>query len=109
MLQKHNGKQSFITLSNNNHVNDKNTPAQVPTGKSKQTKNRLMSVVRHAIGNDDDESERASHAINNLEKTHAGEIKNFMVDRGCATNSIKKIQPVEALSMITRTSFAMMP
>ena len=68
MLQKQNGKQSFSVLNNNNHANDKNTCIQFPTRKSKKTKNRLMNVVRHAIGNGDEESERASHVINNLEK-----------------------------------------
>ena len=65
-FQKQNRKHSFSTLNNNNHVNNKNTHVQFPIGKSKQTKNRIMNAVRHAAGNGGDESQRASHAINNL-------------------------------------------
>ena len=55
-------------LNNNNHVNNKNTHGKVPIGKIKQTKNILMNVVRHAIRNGGDESERASNIINNVGK-----------------------------------------
>ena len=55
-------------LNDENRVNNKNTYTQVPTGKSKQNKNRLMSSARRAMGNGSDKSERASHVINDLEK-----------------------------------------
>ena len=56
--------------------------------------------MKDAIGNGGDESERASHVINNLQKYHTSEFKSCLADRAYVTISIKKMQPVEVLSMM---------
>ena len=66
----------------------------------RKTKNRLINYVRTAAGNSGDGSEGASHAINNLETNYSREFKNCLVYRGYATNSVKKIKPVEVLPMM---------
>ena len=59
-----------------------------------------MNAVQHAIGSGGNERKRASHVINKLEKINADEFKECLVARGYITNSIKKMEASEMLSMM---------
>ena len=69
-------KHEFDVSNNDNWINNKNAHAQIPSGNSKQNKNRLANFIRCIIGSGRYESERAMHAISNLEKIMQMDLKH---------------------------------